>query len=382
MELFEAVAAGPTRQGELLAAGTITARELTRATLDAIERENPALNATVSVFAEEALAAADDADRRRAAGETGPLLGIPVVVKDDLDVAGKVTGMGSRGATQVADRDTELVAAMRSAGMVIVAKSTLPELAIFGFTESDLTGVTRNPRDPAHTTGGSSGGSAALVAAGAVGIATASDGAGSIRIPAACCGLVGFKPTQGTMPSSGGWHDLSTQGGLARRVVDSALFLDTFGTFPGSLVEAAAADPVPLRIGLSFSASAATKALPLDPRVRDAMGAVAKTFAAAGHTVVEVDVPYGVAAKALTIRYLAGIRDGADGVADPSRLETRTRAIARLGRPFGRRTVAWATRMGREWGARVHDSLDVDILLTPVMSGPAPEVEHWKGKGG
>jgi amidase len=382
MELIEAVAAGPTRQGELLAAGTITARELTRATLDAIERENPALNATVAVFAGEALAAADDADRRRAAGETGPLLGIPVAVKDDLDVAGKVTGLGSRGATRVADRDTELVAAMRSAGMVIVAKSTLPELAIFGFTESDLTGVTRNPRDPAHTTGGSSGGSAALVAAGAVGIATASDGAGSIRIPAACCGLVGFKPTQGTMPSSGDWHDLSTQGGLARRVVDSALFLDTFGTFPGSLVEAAAADPVPLRIGLSFSASAATKALPLDPRVRDAMGAVAEMFAAAGHTVVEVDVPYGVAAKALTIRYLAGIRDGADGVADPSRLEARTRAIARLGRPFGRRTVAWAKRKGQEWGDRVHDSLDVDILLTPVMSGPAPEVEHWKGKGG
>lgn len=382
MDAAQAVAAGPTRQGELLAAGTLTSRQLTEATLAAIEREDPRINATVAVYAEQALAAADAADQRRAAGESGPLLGIPVAVKDDLDIAGEVTGLGSRGSTRVAQRDADLVAAMRAAGMVVVAKTTLPELAIFGFTESDRTGVTRNPRDPGHTPGGSSGGSAALVAAGAVGIATASDGAGSIRIPAACCGLVGFKPTQGTMPSSGGWHDLSTQGGLAARVADSALFLDTFGTFGSSLVDAAATDPAPLRIGISRSASAATKALPLDPRVRDALDAVADTFRAAGHTVTPVDVPYGVAAKALTIRYLAGIRDGADSVADRSGLEPRTRAIARLGRPFGRRSVEWSRRKGREWGGQVHDQLGVDVLLTPVMSGPAPEVERWKGQGG
>jgi amidase len=382
MDAAQAVAAGPTRQGELLAAGTLTSRELTEATLAAIERENPLVNAVVTVLADQALAAADDADRRRAAGESGSLLGVPIAVKDDLDVAGQVTGLGSRGATRVAARDADLVAAMRAAGMVVVAKATLPELAIFGFTESAHTGITRNPHDPAHTPGGSSGGSAALVAAGAVGIATASDGAGSIRIPAACCGLVGFKPTHGTMPSSGGWHGLSTQGALAARVIDSALFLETFGAFGSSLVEAAATDPAPLRIGVSFSASAATKALPLDPRVRDAVEAVGDTLRAAGHTVTTVDIPYGVGAKALTVRYLAGIRDGADGVADRTRLEPRTRAIARLGRPFGRRAVEWAQRAGRTWGDRVHDDLGVDVLLTPVMSGPAPRVEHWKGKGG
>ena len=381
MNAVDAVAAGPTRQGELLASGALTARQLTEATLGAIERENPAINATVAVYANEALAAADEADRRRAAGETGPLLGIPIAVKDDLDIAGEVTGMGSRAMLTPAGQDSALVAALRDAGMVIVAKAALPELAIFGFTESDAHGITRNPHHLGHTTGGSSGGSAALIAAGAVGIATASDGAGSIRIPAACCGLVGFKPTQATMPSSGGWHDLSTQGCLAARVADSALYLDTFGTFAESLVEAASTDPAPLRIGMSFSAFAATRALPLDPRVRAALEEAAETLRAAGHTVTQVKIPNPLGARALAVRYLAGIRDGADGTDDPGRLEKRTKAIARLGRPFGARSVAWAKRKGREWGDGVHDALGVDVLLTPVMSGPAVEVERWRGKG-
>lgn len=382
MDDAELVAAGPTRLAELMRAGEVTSRRLTEATLAAIARVEAAINATVTVFGDEALAAADAADVRRAAGESGPLLGVPVAVKDDLDVAGTVTGRGSRAATTVAPADAELVAAMRAAGMVVVAKTTLPELAIVGFTESELTGVTRNPHHLGHSPGGSSGGSAALVAAGAVSLATASDGAGSIRIPAACCGLVGFKPTQGTMPSSGGWHDLSTQGALAARVVDSAVFLDAFGTFASSLVEAAATDPAPLRIGVSYSAAAATRARPLDPRVREQVERAAAGLRAAGHTVTEVEVPYPPAAKALTVRYLAGIADSAAAVDDPRWLEPRTRAIARLGRPFGRRAVAWARRQGEEWGGSVHDALGVDVLLTPVMSGPAIPVEQWKGRGG
>ena len=381
MDAAEALTTGPTRQAELLAAGTLTSRQLTEASLAAIERDNPAINAIVAVFADEALAAADDADRRRAAGESGPFLGIPIALKDDIDIAGKVTGFGSNATSSIAPTDSDLAAAIRTAGAVIVAKAALPELAIFGFTESDALGVTRNPHNHAHTPGGSSGGSAALVAAGVVGIATADDGAGSIRIPASCCGLVGFKPTHGTMPSSGGWHGLSTQGCVAQRLTDSALFLDMFGTFPTSLVGAAAKDPQPLRIGLSYSAAAATRALPLDPRVRARLQSAADTFRAAGHTVTEVDIPYGNDAKSLTIRYLAGIRDGADGTDDPSRLEKRTRGIARLGRPFGKKAVDWAIRKGSEWGDGLHDALGVDILLTPVMSGPAVPVEHWKGKG-
>ena len=181
--------------------------------------------------------------------------------------------------------------------MVPVATTTLPELAIYGFTESEAYGITRNPHHLDHSTGGSSGGSAALVGAGAVSAATASDGAGSVRIPAASCGLVGFKPTHGTMPSSGGWHGMSTQSGLAQRVADVALYLQTLGVYEDDLVAAASTDPKPLRIGVSTSASAATRALPLDPRVRAALDATASALDQAGHDVREVSIPYRLDAR-------------------------------------------------------------------------------------
>src|SRR5690349_5663519 len=112
MNAADALVAGPTRQGELLADGTLTSRQLTEAALAAIQGAS-SINATVAVFADEALAAADDADRRRAAGESGPFLGVPVAVKDDLDIAGKVTGKGSNATSTVADQDSDLVAALR-----------------------------------------------------------------------------------------------------------------------------------------------------------------------------------------------------------------------------------------------------------------------------
>ena len=230
MDVDDIVAAGATQQVDAMRSGALSARELTVATLAAIERENARLNAVVELLADLAFDAAAEADRRRTEGDDGPLLGVPIAIKNELDIAGHVTAYGSRAITTAATEDDELVARMRRAGMVPVATTTLPELAVYGFTESAAHGITRNPHDLDHATGGSSGGSAALVGAGAVSVATASDGAGSVRIPAASCGLVGFKPTHGTMPSSGSWHGLSTQGGLAQRVVDVALYLQTLGT--------------------------------------------------------------------------------------------------------------------------------------------------------
>lgn len=382
MDLDALVASGPTVQTAHLRSGDISARALTVATLSAIERENARLNAVVELLSDEAFDAAADADERRARGEDGPLLGVPVAVKNDLDVAGHVTAFGSRAFHTPAAFDSPFVTALREAGAVPVATTTLPELAIYGFTESAATGITRNPHVLDHTPGGSSGGSAALVASGAVGVATASDGAGSIRIPAACCGLVGFKPTHGTMPGPGGWFGLSTQGGLTRTVADSALFLQTLGTFPSSLVDAVEQDPDRLRIGVTTSASAATRARPLDPDVKRAVDRAAAACAAAGHEVVDVDVPYGLAAKALTVRYLAGIREVAGWAEEPEQLEARTRRIAALGRPFGRRSIDRAIRAGERWGGSVHDDLGVDVLLSPVMSAPAPPVRHFAGRGG
>ena len=372
---------GAAAQAQALASGAVTSRQLTEATLDAVEDAQASLNATVAIFRERALADADAADARRERGEAGPLTGVPIAVKDDLAIAGEVTGWGSRAVTAVARQDSDYVRAVRDAGMVIVAKSTLPELAITGFTEPASTGPTRNPHHPDHTCGGSSGGSGALVGASAIGIASASDGAGSIRIPAACCGAVGFKPTNGHMPSSGGWHGLSTQRCITPTIADTALFLDTIGSFSASFTEAVGRDPEPLRIGLSFSGAAATRPAPIDPRVREALERTADRFRALGHEVIEVTIPYGLEAKAVTARYLGGIHASSKLVDDPALLEKRTKGIARLGGPFGGRAIAWSKRKGEQFGATVHDRVGVDVFLTPMMAGPPVTVGEWADQG-
>lgn len=381
MDVDELVAAGATQQVVAMRSGALTSRDLTVATLAAVERENARLNAVVELLTDEAFDAAADADRRRADGDDGPLLGVPIVIKNDLDIAGHVTAHGTRAYSRPATANADLIDLILDAGMVPLATTTLPELAAFGFTESDTYGITRNPHDLDRSPGGSSGGSAALVGSGAVSAATASDGVGSVRIPAASCGLVGFKPTHGTMPSSGGWHGLSTQCGLAQRVTDAALYLQTMGSFDSDLSAAASHDPTPLRIGVSTSASAATRALPLDPHVREVLDATASALDQAGHDVREVSIPYGLDAKRLTVRFLAGIRDMAVASDDPALLDKRTRQIARLGRPFGAGSIAKSRDAGERWGAAIHDGLDVDIFLTPVMSGPALPVGHFDGRG-
>jgi len=382
MDVDEIVAAGATEQVAAMRSGALSARELTVATLAAIERENARLNAVVELLADTAFDAAAEADRRRAEGDDGPLLGVPIAIKNELDLAGHVTAHGSRAITTPATDDDELVALIRRDGMVPVATTTLPELAVYGFTESEANGITRNPHHLDHAPGGSSGGSAALVGAGAVSAATASDGAGSVRIPAASCGLVGFKPTHGTMPSSGSWHGLSTQSGLAHRVADVALYLQTFGSFDAGLLAAASADPAPLRVGVSTSPAVAVRALPLDSRVRAALDETAALLDQAGHDVREVKIPYRLDAKMQAVRYLTGIRDMADAVDDRSLLEKRTGQIARLGRPFGAGTIARARTAGERWGGSAHDDLGVDVLLTPVMCGPALPVGKFDGRGG
>jgi len=179
--------------------------------------------------AERALVDADQADARMGAGDDRPLLGVPVAVKDESDVAGEVTTLGTDAYGEPAAADSDFVRRLRSAGAVIVGKTNLPELAIMGTTEGPAFGVTRNPWDLDRTPGGSSGGSGAAVAAGLVPAATASDGAGSIRIPAACCGLFGLKPTRGRVslaPKLEGWRGMVVEGCVSRSVIDTALWLD------------------------------------------------------------------------------------------------------------------------------------------------------------
>ncbi len=373
--------AGPSTQREAVRDGRVSAVELAEAAVAAARDLDARVNAFVVIDAEGARAAAEDADRRQRDGEDGPLLGVPIAIKDDLDVAGRVTHWGSRARTSPAPADDPVITRLRAAGVVPIGTTTLPELAAYGVTDSALTGVTRNPRALDRTPGGSSGGSAAAVAGGAVAIATASDGAGSIRIPAACCGLVGVKPSAGVTPGSGGWHGLAVQGCLTRRVRDAAIYLDVLGGFSSSLTDAADREPAPLRIGVDLR-SPVSPALPLGPDVAAAVARAAETLAGLGHAVSEVRVRYGATPLGMSLRMARSLHEAAAATDDPGRLEARTRQIARIGGLVPARLMGPARRHGESAAHRVLDRLGVDVLLTPVARGPAVPVDHWAGRGG
>src|ERR1700761_2071981 len=185
--------AGMARQAEMVRKGEVSPTELVGQTLERIDRLDPELNAFRKVFHAKAMLEAEQAEARRSAGDDRPLLGVPIAIKDEIDVAGEVNLHGTDAFEIPAKADAEVVRRLREAGAIIVGLTLLPELAICGFTESATYGVTRNPWNPQRTPGGSSGGSAAAVAAGLGPVAPAGDRARSVRIPAACCGLFGIK---------------------------------------------------------------------------------------------------------------------------------------------------------------------------------------------
>ncbi len=213
--------------------GRLTASSLVEHALERIATDNPVLNAFVAVDEERARRAAGAIDGKIAAGiDPGPLAGIPIGVKDLEDAAGFVTSHGSLAfaAGRPADSDSALVARLVAAGCVVVGKTNTPELGWKADTDNAVYGPTLNPWNLEHSPGGSSGGSAAAIAAGMVPLATGSDGGGSIRIPSSCCGLSGVKPSLGRVPSGGpeppDWQHLSTKGPMARRLADIVAALD------------------------------------------------------------------------------------------------------------------------------------------------------------
>jgi aspartyl-tRNA(Asn)/glutamyl-tRNA(Gln) amidotransferase subunit A len=213
--------------------GELSASELVGHALDQIEAHNPTVNAFVAVDADRARAAAAAVDDRIDSGaDPGPLAGIPIGVKDLEDAAGFVTTHGSKAFADDPPKkaNSALVARLVAAGCVVVGKTNTPELGWKADTDNAVFGATANPWNLDHTPGGSSGGSAAAIAAGMVPLATGSDGGGSIRIPSSCCGLSGMKPSLGRVPSGGeappDWHHLSTKGPMARRLSDVVAALD------------------------------------------------------------------------------------------------------------------------------------------------------------
>jgi aspartyl-tRNA(Asn)/glutamyl-tRNA(Gln) amidotransferase subunit A len=211
----------------------VSARELTGAALERIERLDPLYHAFVAVDGDRALHEAAAVDARIAAGDdAGPLAGIPLAVKDLQNTVGYTTTYGSalHADDPPATVDDPFVARLRAAGCIVVGKTNTPEFGWMGNTTNAVFGPSLNPFDTSKGPGGSSGGSAAALAAGMVPLATGSDGGGSIRIPSACCGLSGMKPSLGRVPAGGptppGWIDLSTNGPMARRIADVARALD------------------------------------------------------------------------------------------------------------------------------------------------------------
>ena len=223
-----------TEQARLVRAREVSSGELVQLYLERIERIDPELNAFVTVCAEEALASARVADESAA---QSPFHGVPVAVKDLTATAGIRTTYSCRGfAENVPDFDTAVVRRIRDAGFVLLGKTNTPEFGTVAFTESELNGATHNPWNAALTPGGSSGGAAAALAAGLVPLAHGSDGGGSIRIPASCCGVFGLKPSRGRVSSApfSSLEGLSTSGPLTRSVADAAAFLDVLAGYePG-----------------------------------------------------------------------------------------------------------------------------------------------------
>ena len=354
--------------------GSVSAHELVSLCLERIAAIDPSLGAFRVVFAEQALAEASSV-------RDGPLAGVPIAVKDDMDVAGSLTAQGSAAVVTPVRADSEVVARLRAAGAIVIGKTSMPELGQWGaFTESAAFGVTRNPWDRSRSPGGSSGGSAAAVAAGLVPGALGSDGGASIRVPAACCGLIGLKPQRGRVPTSPfdeRWNGLVMYGPLARTVEDAALLLDVVGSAPPSFADAARVDPPRLRVGVSVAPGVPW--VRLSDEVVRAVEATARLLEELGHEVVPFDPPY-LAVGPLTVpRMLRGVHDEAASVERPELLEPRTRAVARRGGLFAPRLVRALRALEPRWAARALGGHDV--LLTPVTTSTPPPVGRWEGRG-
>ncbi|MGH2951197.1 MAG: amidase family protein, partial [Solirubrobacterales bacterium] len=346
----------------------------------------------------QALEQADEADRRVAAGEAGadaPLLGVPIALKDVEPLAGHVTAYGTDGYDRPAERDGELTRRLRDAGAVFIGKTNMPELAISGFTEGKAFGITRNPWDPDTTPSGSSGGSGAAVAAGLCAGASASDGAGSIRNPAAFCNLFGLKAQRGRIPMAPDvdhWRGMSVKGCVTRTVLDTALFFDAVMARTGeegappppdrSYVEAARTPPGRLRVALSVKPVRAVASPIVTDEVKGAVMATGELLRSLGHEVAEADPRYGAAGNNIPIRYLGGIADDVRGVPHPERLERRTRGFGRLGSLYPERIVERGRRAAQRDAARINALFDrFDVLITPVLGEQPFEVGRWAGSG-
>ena len=388
MDTSDLAFAGAATQARMLADGEVTAPELLEIYLDRIARLDSQLRCYRVVLTDKARDEAYAAQDRLDAGERLPLLGVPIAIKDDVDVAGEVTTYGSSGHGPNVSSDAEVVRRLRAAGAVIIGKTNVPELMMYPFTESLTFGATRTPWNLKRTPGGSSGGSAAAVAAGLAPLALGSDGGGSIRCPSSWCGLFGLKPQRDRVPlepHDDAWYGLSVNGPIARSVMDAALFLDATSTVPGPEGEfVASATRVPGKLRIALSTKVPTVPTRVGKKQLAAVEEVGALLRELGHDVVIRDPEYSLAGLYANFlpRYLRGISDDADALAHPERLEGRTRNMARAGSFFSDRRMEAIRAAEPALTARILSIFDdVDVVVTPGNATGPSSVGAYQRRG-
>lgn len=361
---------------EALSSGGVSGEELRQASLARSERARIPLNAVVTM--------ADDP-----AISTGPFHGIPTYVKDNEDIAGLPTTHGSRATTRNPKTTTSAFAEhYQRLGFTILGKSTLPEFGLTATTEPLLTGPTRNPWNPDHSSGGSSGGSASLVAAGVVPIAHANDGGGSIRIPASCCGLVGLKPSRGRLISAPELERLpvaiAVQGVVTRTVRDTAAFYREIERLHPTLApigNVVGPGRARLRIAVVDEGMAG---IPVDPEVQETVRRTADLCSDLGHDIEFIPFPFDEQFGRDFLRYWAGVafaiqfggKQAFDPEFDKTKLEPFTYELSGLFKHVAVRMPAALRRLRRFPSTYAAAFADFDVMLSPVLSHPAPEIGY------
>jgi amidase len=364
-----------TEQARLVASGELSSVELVETYLRRIELLDGALRAFVTVCADEALAAA-----RRP--RPGPLGGVPIPIKDLTVTAGIRTTFSSRAfADNIPAFDAVVVQRLEAAGAIMIGKTNTPEFGTIPVTESELNGACRNPWDLERTPGGSSGGAAAAVAAGLAPAAHGTDGGGSIRIPASCCGLVGLKPSRGRISPAPflSYEGLSTSGPLARTVRDIALLLDAMaGSEPGDrftlplpdrpFTEQVENPPGPLRIAVTATPPADE---PIDPACRAALEDAAALLASLGHEVDEVTPPWRDPELPTAFGHVWRPLPTVYNVEDESLLTPLNRELVERARATPAPVyVAAAQRLQLAARAVVQFWAGYDVVVTPTLALP------------
>jgi amidase len=380
---------------EQVRAGRRTPVEVVRACLDRIAASDKDIGAFQVVDAERAVASAEELGKRSDLAEL-PLAGVPVAIKDNVAVAGLPTRHGSGATSERAETDDdELVRRLKQAGAIVVGKTRLPELAIWGFTESLALGGTRNPRNPLRNAGGSTGGGAAAVAAGMVPLALGSDGGGSLRIPSANCGVIGFKPGLGTVPIAGGidehWYGCSAFGPIAANMADVAAAMDVLAgpdwAQPDTRADRTADEEADQPLKLAVALNRPTPIGGPDRVYRSSLFTAAKAARKLGHVAAAAKIPYPRSLASTWIScWHAGIAEEVERLGLPiERLEPRTQMMVRMGHIRWRRSgkdLAPVRAAMDAWRDRAAEFLaPYDVLLTPTISHPAPRI-GWGARAG